>query len=313
MGGRLRTMDIIDGSLRLIGAFYAFAGYAATRAALTSLLVDRAIAAIGGKNLSRVEAAQSFWLLAAATLILIGGVALALLLHFSVWLFLASAAGQALYLFGLAPRIFDLEDPPPAAGRRQSQNAFAIYLIATAVVLWAASRGRLLPWHEVPAPLLAVAALGVAGHLAYVLWSVIGVSRMSRGSAAPLFAEPPDADELCEPGRDPSQSRAIKVMADYHAHPLWAMDDDLYGDFPPERLGLSAELIRDLSAWADAFTSSIDADDPARRTWSDAQRKEHIREGRALAIRLARERPDLKVYVEDGENGVVEVNGREEA
>jgi len=304
-------MVLTDAALRLVGIFYAFAGYAATRAALTSLLIDRAIAAIGGKKPCRIEIAQSLWLLVAATVILIGGVALALLSKASVWLFVVSAAAQALYLYVLAPRFFDVEDPPSPAGRRQSQHAFAVYLVATASVLWAESSGRLLSSEDVAAPLLWIAAAAIAAHVAYVLWSVIGVSRLSRGRPSPPFDEPSEVDEPREHGRDPSQSRAIKLVAKPQAHPLWALDDDLYGDFPPEKLGLSPELLRDLAAWADARADPAAIDQSAAGAWTEDERRQHKRRGKALAVRLARERPDLRVYVDDEEHGVIEVTGLE--
>ncbi len=114
------SFDGVKLRLCALGAFYAFAGHVATRAALTSHFVDRAIAAIEGKQVSRVERLQSYWLLSAAALVLASGVTLLFLVDVAAWLFLASAAGQALYLFisRLAistPRI--LRMPPAAAGR----------------------------------------------------------------------------------------------------------------------------------------------------------------------------------------------------
>ena len=97
-------------------------------------------------------------------------------------------------------------------------------------------------------------------------------------------------------------------MADYDCHPLWALDDGLYGDIPPGDMGLSGELTRDLDAWAEAYTSSLDRDDPAVSRWSDEQHRAHAAAARPLAARLARERPDLEVYVLDGETGVVQVH-----
>jgi len=304
-------MDVIEAALRGMGAFYTFAGYVATRASLTSLCLDHALAAIGGKKLSRIEVAQSLWLLVAATVVLAGGAALILLLHIAVWLFLVSAVGQAVYLLALAPRIFDVADAPSPSGRRQSQNAFSIYLLASAIVVWAARDQRLLDWPDVPGPLLVVAALGMTAHVAYVVWTVVGMSALSRAPIAPLLAEPPDRDEgPQEACCDPAQSRAVKVRAGYETHPLWAMDDDLYGDFPPERLGLSPDLTRSLNAWSEAFAASRCAHDPARARWSIDEARAHASAGQALAARLACERPDLRIYVEDGDNGVVEVTGR---
>jgi hypothetical protein len=163
-------MDATDISLRLVGAFYTFAGYVAARVALTSHLLDRALAAITLERLRPVERAQTLWLLCSAVLVLAGGIALMLLLELAVWLFLASAAGQALYLAWLAPRYFDAADPPDAKGCRQTANAFVIYTAATAFVVWASYTGRLAPWQELPWPLLALAAAAVAAHAGYVAW-----------------------------------------------------------------------------------------------------------------------------------------------
>lgn len=304
------SVDGVQIALCVMGAFYAFAGYVATRAALTSHFVDRAIAAIGGTMPSRMETAQSYWLLAAATLVFAGGVSLLLLVDIAAWLFLASAAGQALYLFHFAPRYFDTEEAPDPIGRRRSTNAFVVYLVATALVAWALSAGKLTHWQEAGWPLLALLAAATAVHVGYVI-------RTLRGSPAdaPALAMPRAdwaADDPDTPGRDPSQSKRIKVMADYCAHPLWALDEDSYGDFPPEHLGLSPELARDLNAWAEDFTSSLDPDNPGESLWSEDQRKVHEAKARPLAVRLAREMPDRMIYVMDFDAGVVEVRADEE-
>ncbi|MCC7250830.1 hypothetical protein [Hyphomicrobium sp.] len=293
------SVDGIQIALCAVGAFYAFAGYVATRVALTSHFVDRAIAAIACKRPSKTETAQSYWLLAAATLVLAGGVALLFLIDVAAFLFLLSAIGQALYLFYVAPRYFDVEDAPDAVGRRRSINAFVIYLVATAFVVWALSAGKLASWQDVGWPWLALTAALVAAHVGYIVHTLAGSP-----AAKPLFASP-DADG--DTGRDPSQSTRIKVMADYYAHPLWALDEDLYGDFPPEALELSPELAQDLNAWAEAFTSSLDPDNPAESRWSEAERQAHEAMARPLAVRLARERPDRTIFVLEAETGVVEV------
>lgn len=302
------SVDGMQIALCLIGVFYAFAGYAATRAALMSHFLDRAIAAIGGTRPSRTETAQTYWMLAAAALVFAGGVALLLLIDVAAWLFLASAVGQALYIGYVAPRYFDTEDPPDPSGRRQTINAFVIYLFATALVLWALSAGKLTSWREAGWPLLALFAAAVAAHAGYVVWT-LGRSP-SRGGSGPAgdwdAADEPDTEE-----RDPSQSTRIKVMTDYYAHPLWGLDDT-YGDFPPESLGLSPELTRDLNAWAEAYTSSLDPDNPGESRWSAEEHRAHEAKARPLAIRLARERPDRVIFVLEGDVGVVQVHADEE-
>lgn len=137
--------DISDIILRLVGAFYAFAGVVAMRAALTSYFMDTAIAAIGGGQADPVERQRSYWLIGAAWLVFAGGAALMAGLDLARWLFVASAAGQAIYIFALAPMYFDKVDPPDPRGRRQTTNAFVVYVAATALVLWAGAVGRLVP------------------------------------------------------------------------------------------------------------------------------------------------------------------------
>jgi hypothetical protein len=119
-------VDGADIALRVLGTFYVFAGYAATRATIMSLILDRAIATIGATKPKRAELLRSYWLLGASALVLAGGLTLMALLDIAVSLFLASAAGQAVYLFALAPRLLDPDDPPDEVGRRQSTNAFII-------------------------------------------------------------------------------------------------------------------------------------------------------------------------------------------
>ncbi|WP_072396677.1 hypothetical protein [Hyphomicrobium sp. CS1GBMeth3] len=301
------SVDGVQITLCVVGAFYAFAGYVATRAALTSHILDRAIAAIASTRPSNRETAQSMWLLAAATVVLAGGVALVFLLDIAAWLFLASAIGQALYLFYVAPRYFDTEDPPDPRGRRQSTNAFVLYVLATAFVLWALSTDRLTNWQDAGWLPLAGLAVVLAAHVGYVIRILVGTpaSRASKSAGKATSGDTP-------PGLDPSKSKRVKVMTDYYAHPLWTLDEHSYGDFPPEALGLSPELTRDLNAWAEDYTSSLDPDDPAASLWSADQNSAHEAKARPLAVRLARERPDLMIYVMDAAGGVVEVHADEE-
>jgi len=163
-------MDVAAACLIVIGAFYVFAGVYATRAALISLFLDRALTAISGGKPKAVETAQSAWLLTAANIVLAGGAALMLRLDLAVWLFAASLAGQLLYLLVAAPRFFDVEDPPDPKRRRQTTNAAVIYAAATAIVAWAATHGLLVSWREVRWPLLVFAGMAATGHAAYTIW-----------------------------------------------------------------------------------------------------------------------------------------------
>lgn len=307
-------MDFVDLILRLIGAFYVFASFVAARVAATSLLLDRAIAAITLDKPARADVLKAYWLLAASVLLMAGGAALLVLLGLAVWAFLASALGQAVYLFYLAPRYFDAADPPDAAGRRQSTNAFVIYLVATACVVWAYGDGRLTRVSEAAWPALVIPAVLVVALLAYVLRSSRGLA--SYGQDESVEDERLAQDEWEEAGAPPpdlSAATSVKVMADYFCEPLWVSGPDLSSNVLPAELGLSPGLSRDLIQWADAFDNSIDHDNPAVRLWSDEEHAAHVRLGRSLAVRVARERPDLIVYAVDAENRAVDVRADDDA
>ncbi len=298
------SIELTDIFLRVIGAFYAFAGFVATRAGMTSHFLDRAIAAISLKKPSQVETARTTWLLSAAALVLAAGVTLLAGLQLAAWIFLASALGQALYIYFLAPRFFDREDPPDATGRRQTTNAFVIYSAATLFVVWAAWRGRLTPLGDATAIELAAVA-------AMLLLYGADVVRL-------LWWTPKSSPALGWGGSDPDtpvrplhECQRIKLMADYGCDPLWALDEDIYGCFPPEDLNLSDDLTGAIKAWAAAYEGSINLDDPATDLWSSEQRAAHEAEGRRLAGRLKRERPDLMVYVLEADIGVVEIHADE--
>lgn len=165
-------MDATDIPLRLVGTFYAFAGVVATRAAISSRFLDRALAEITLKKTPASETAQTVWLITASLIVLAGGAALMLKADVSVWFFLLSSILQALYIFLVAPMWFDSEDPPDAKGRQSTTNAFVIYLGATAFVVWAFATGRLVPFERLPQPAVYGSATAVLLYVGYVLWSL---------------------------------------------------------------------------------------------------------------------------------------------
>jgi hypothetical protein len=79
--------------------------------------------------------------------------------------------------------------------------------------------------------------------------------------------------------------RGIKVMPDYRCWPLWR-DGGEPGNIDPAGLPISPALVTALLAWADAFESGFDWDDPAASLpLPDPEGFEA--EGRRLAARLA--------------------------
>jgi hypothetical protein len=163
-------LDSTDVTLRIVGAFYAFAGTVATRAAISSRFLDRALAEMSTRKPPLSETAQSIWLIAASLIVLAGGAALMLKLDFAVWVFLLSAGLQALYIFLVAPLWFDVEDPPDPGGRQRTTSAFIIYLGATAFVVWAFANSRLLRVDQIPEPALLGTGTALLAYVGYVLW-----------------------------------------------------------------------------------------------------------------------------------------------
>ena len=296
------TIEITDVFIRIIGGFYAFAGFVAMRAAMTSHFLDRAIAAISGGKPSRIETAQAAWLMSAAALIFAGAVLLLAGLDLAAWVFLASALGQAAYIFFVAPRFFDREDPPDPQGRRQTTNAFVIFAAATAFVLWASYRGRLTALDQAtPFELAAVGAslLLYGGYVARaLLWK----------PSAPAFGGWGSTDEPDTPSRPLHTSTRLKLMADCGCDPLWALDDGYYGSFPPELLDLTADLTHAINTWAANYETSISMDDPATDLWNEAQHSAHEAEGRNLAARLKQQLPERTIYLHTRDAGAVEVH-----
>jgi hypothetical protein len=184
-------MQADDIALRLLGAFYLFGGVMAARAARTSHLLDVALASITMKKLPRAEVLRTLWLAASSVVVLAGGAALMLMITTAAWLFALSALGQALYLALLAPRYFDAADPPDENGRRATKNAFVIYLVATAFVLWAYHAGRLAPWQDIM-PWSAIASLAVAAFAAHLFWSLL--KPLGTADKSAVADEPPPED-----------------------------------------------------------------------------------------------------------------------
>jgi hypothetical protein len=164
-------MAAIDLGLRLIGAFYVFAGFVLASGALRSATLDAAIAAIELKSPALVERVKTWWSLLLSLLIFSGGVMLLAMLDLAAWLFVTAAIAQAVYLLA-APRLLDALDEPDARGRRQTTNAFFIYSAATLLVLWARHDGRLQPWQEAGWSIVAIVVAAIVALLAYMttLW-----------------------------------------------------------------------------------------------------------------------------------------------
>lgn len=280
-------------ALFLIGAFYVAGGYLATRASLMSRIIDNAIAAIAMEKPSAAATFKSAWLLTGAVLILAGGAALLILSQLAVPLFLVSAAGQAAYIYVLAPHLIDKDDPPEEAGRRSTRNAFFLYVIVTAFVLLSALGGSLYaPSATSSVAWFAFLAI-VGGHLAYIartLWLPSSPRRKPAAASGSSTSNENDADAPI----DPASIKSIVVMADYQVGPL-LLDDGRSGHISTDMVQMSPELAIALDTWARAYDMSFNHEDYTKPLWTDEQYAAHAEAGRRLASRLARERPDLQI------------------
>ncbi len=119
---------------RAVGAFYIFAGVVVINAARQDDFLDRAIAQISGEKPDPAERLQTTILLGVAVLTLCSGLLLVLLSRWAAAAFVLNALLQAGYLLW-ARTNRPPQDALEARSRRQTTNAFVIYLVATAMVL----------------------------------------------------------------------------------------------------------------------------------------------------------------------------------
>lgn len=390
------ALDPIAFALRLVGAFYVFAGFVAGRAALMSAMLDTALAGLTMKPVAVRERALSIWLIASAWLVFASGVLLMVLSQEAVWAFVLCALSQGFYLTIAAPYYFDLEDPPDPQGRRQTTNAFFLYLAATLAVIWASGR-YLTPIADLPLLLNVTAWSALGAFAAYMIWHSISATRipsaspgwqgvdqtegdfsdpakpfdprltritLSRdGGASPLKNEKTGADvdlqslpvsdslraklldwfrdgdpdmigsaytlaerlahectdiAVAEPGVPNSYFRyafptpyadpqtgaanwdrmsAVKIMCDHDCHPVWAANEGVVGDFPPQALAISSALEDALLDWQDRYDASFNPRDPTQPKWSAEDILAHERDGFELARRVKAERPEITVLV----------------
>lgn len=203
------TIDIVA---RLIGAFYAFGGWLALRYLLTEDVIDKMMAALKASRPEPRDVIRSRVLAVVGLLTCLSGVALALMSHWAVVLFLANVAAQAVWLVW-AGRAFPPQDVEEARGRRATINAAVGYTVIAVVVVWLAGAERLGPWTD-PWP---AAALTLAG-LGLVVW----VRRHLGWQAGALPELEPWPEEPEPDRRPPTRVRLAPSIGDWT---LWDADD----------------------------------------------------------------------------------------
>ena len=119
-----------------MGVFYVVAGLFALRQVLINWRMERVIASVLPASLasSPTERAADIMLAMGSVLVLASGAALLMLQPWAVLAFLACWGAQAAYLLW-AQRWYRPRCPISARGRRETLNAFAVYSVATLLVL----------------------------------------------------------------------------------------------------------------------------------------------------------------------------------
>ncbi len=262
-----------------VGVFYAFAGLVVIRAMTLDRLMDQVLAAIKKPGRSFSPSFQSRLLQIGAYLTLASGLSLMMLSPFATVFFLSNAAWQGGYLAWAAYAV-PPEDDADAKGRRQTVNAFVLFLAATAFVVWLAAQGFLRPWdaplwrHAIDAAMLLAGCVGG--------WALIHRPWTRRRAANPRAADIiPDGEASVAPKRP----ERLRLAPEWGAWPLW--DDETGKPVSPFGLGLPAELAQRIDAWDSTFQTTYNPDDPASGGFmDDAERAAFLEEGRAIAAAL---------------------------
>ncbi|MDZ4738468.1 MAG: hypothetical protein SGJ03_01005 [Alphaproteobacteria bacterium] len=259
-----------------IGAFYIFAGVVALRALRFDGLMDTVLEALEGKPQSVAGRLKGAILTAGAAFTLASGVALATLSPLAPTLFIVNAIVQGGYL-AWAARALPPEDADETKGRRQTQNAFVIYLVATAFVVWLHANGILRPW---PAGTYTLSLEGLlVGAITLAGWALMFVPRWSSArdrSIPEAFASPP-----------PPAPVNLRLQPGWQHWPLW--DADSGENVSHNHLDLPIELAGRIETWDDSWQETYNGDDPpASGFQTQALRLAYEAQGKRIAAELQR-------------------------
>lgn len=84
---------------------------------------------------------------------------------------------------------------------------------------------------------------------------------------------------------DPRGMRHLRVSADYHAFPVWDLDEG--GMVDGASLPIDEPLVARLQAWADRYDATLDLDDPMASGFATPDEElAFVAEGRQLARAL---------------------------
>lgn len=172
----------------------------------------------------------------------------------------------------------------------------------------------------------------VAGLLGAFVLYLASLFLRRKSPSTPVVGQPSGQAAFTAVSRDSSRLTKVKLVPSYGYQPLATLDHDVvegiepdrlvltarlndgldawrdnYGEIAPEDLNLSADLCRALNDWNwdyQTFFNEIDPTDPHCTPEHEAA---HEAEGRDLALRVQRERPDLTVFVAEPGGDLVEI------
>lgn len=184
-------MSALDIFLRLVGAFYLFGAVMGLKQAAMGNFMSDVLDAIGTPDPREAKAdrQRTYCLAFNMALVGVGGILLMALLEVAAVVFVVSLAFYAAYLFVLAPRYLDPYDPPEPAGRSQTRNAFWVYGVATLLVLFALSQGRLESVAAAPGAVSLLALAASLGLIGYAAWGMHASSLRASGKPGDLTDE----------------------------------------------------------------------------------------------------------------------------
>jgi hypothetical protein len=267
--------------LVLIGGFYLVASFVAARAHLAGAVMDTMIRAIEARGMKPAERWRFIWLLLGAFWVGLAGLFAVLRLQGVATLFVISFAWQAIYLLFLAPRYFDQVDEPDPSGRAQTQRAFIVYGLVTAVVLWISNQtGGVLeslqeaePWKKWLA-----GATTLCGPL--LLWfKGSQATRWPGRDASETRSSISDSDGHClaeEPDEDTAlagikrdDSIQVTLRPSWNNGGLFNSQTGEPIDHPEHRLDIPESLHDLVSDWLCLWREHADPSDPRRQALLD--------------------------------------------
>lgn len=274
----------MDWLARLIGGFYVFGGIMVLRHSPMDRLMDATLAALTGEATPANERTKSKMLFNGALLTLASGLGLFSLSRWAFPLFVVNTLFQAVYLLW-AHTAMPAADAEDAEGRRQTRNAFFIYVIATGFVFYAARRGLLHAWPVFPAGWRGLASeiTIISGLTGAAAWWFLRQGKLPSNHA------PGEESADTPPGEDAPAAvplRRLRLAPEIGCSPLW--DDESGDNLELTDVALPSDLITRLEQWDQIFQATYNPAEPAQGSCfsSPETRASYLEEARDIAREL---------------------------